>query len=163
MKILLGWEFWSGEGQVWSKENKIFKRRFPYVYLWFFFLYDISCISRRKRSLRTYLLHSTDLKKVEFTVSLCLQLVEVFLKKLNIWDHVDLICHTIKLLFTCISRQRREFEEKPDQEEGQLNESKTIDMLLRSLRERLSNDLSHTMSYHHKSERLARELSVWSK
>ena len=73
---------------------------------------------------------------------------------------MDLICYTIELLFTCISKQRREFEEKPDQEEDQLNESKTIDRLLRSLRERLSNDLSHTMSYHDKSERLARELSV---
>ena len=128
--------------------------------LFFYFLYDIVSISRCKRTLRIYLFHSTDLKEVEFTVSLCLQLVEVFLKKLNIWEHVDLICHTIKLLFTCISKQRREFEEKPDQEEGQLNKNKIIDRLLRSLRERLSNDLSHTMSYHHKSEHLARELSV---
>ena len=91
---------------------------------------------------------------------MCLKLVEVFLKKLNIWDHVDLICHTIKLLFTCIRKQRREFEEKPDQEKSQLNERITIDRLLRSLRDSLSRDLSYTMPYHHKSEHLAKELSV---
>ncbi|XP_022796392.1 E3 ubiquitin-protein ligase rnf213-alpha-like isoform X2 [Stylophora pistillata] len=104
----------------------------------------------------------TELKEVEFSVSLCLQLVEVFLKELNICDHVDMICHTIKLLFQCIRKQRRLFEEKLDQEKGQLDERKTIDRLLSSLRDRLSRDLYHTMSSSPKSEHLARELSLWS-
>ena len=166
------------EGFFWDKNSEVEKdkseakkkKRFLNVGFHMFtsgFLFsggdDISCISRRTRSWRICLFHSTDLKEVGFTVSLCLQLVEVFLKMLSIWDQVDLICHTIKLLFTCIREQRREFEDKPDREKGQLNERKTIDRLLRSLRDSLSSDLSHTMSHHHKSELLARELTVWSK
>ena len=128
-----------------------------------YILYDILCILECKMSSRIYLFHSTELKEVEFSVSLCLQLVEVFLKELNICDHVDMICHTIKLLFQCIRKQRRLFEEKLDQEKGQLDERKTIDRLLSSLRDRLSRDLYHTMSSSPKSEHLARELSVCSK
>lgn len=96
----------------------------------------------------------------KFTVSVCLQLVEVFLKKLNFRDHVEVICQTIKLLFTCLYAHRREFEENPGQEKIQKNESIVINKLLKSLRDRLSKDLGKEMSSYYKSDNLARELSV---
>ncbi|XP_022800357.1 E3 ubiquitin-protein ligase rnf213-alpha-like [Stylophora pistillata] len=104
----------------------------------------------------------TELKGNEFTISICLQLVEVFFKKLNFMDHIEVICQTMKLLFACIYAQRMEFEEKLDKEKSRENESKIINKLLKSLGDRLSIDLNKEMSSFYKSKNLARELSLWS-
>ena len=101
------------------------------------------------------------MEKLEFTVSMCLQLVEICLKKLNFRDHLDDICQAIKLLLTSILIQRRELEGWPNQETKQTNESNAIDVVLSGIRNRLTNDLFPNMSSYQESDLdLGRELKV---
>ena len=109
------------------------------------------------------LFYSTNMEKLDFAISMCSKLVELFLKKLNFRDHLDVICRAIKLLLTSIQRQRRETVGKPDEEKRQAMESDTINKLLRILRSTLVIDLSPTMSPYYKSDSFARELEVGRK
>ncbi|KAJ7339375.1 hypothetical protein OS493_005769 [Desmophyllum pertusum] len=105
----------------------------------------------------------TNMEKLEFTISMCLQLVEFCLIMLNLLDHLDVICQAIKLLLTSILIQRRELEGRPNQETKHTNESNAIDVVLSGLRHRLVLDLSPNMSSYYNSDGLARELEIWNK
>ncbi len=110
-----------------------------------------------------YIICSTNMEELEFTISMCSKLVETFLKNLNFRDHLDVICRAIKLLLTSIQRQRRETVGRPDEEKRQAVESDTINKLLKSLRSTLVADLAPSMSSYYKSDSFARELEVCRK
>lgn len=91
---------------------------------------------------------------------MCTQLLETCLKKLTIRDNLDCICQVIKLLLASISRQRREVDESAGQERRQKNEDNAIRALITSLRKRLRDDLSPSISDYYGDDALANELLV---
>ena len=66
----------------------------------------------------------------------------------------------IKLLLASISRQRREVDESAGQERRQKNEDNAIRALITSLRKRLRDDLSPSISDYYGDDALTNELLV---
>ena len=103
---------------------------------------------------------STNLKTLEFTISMSTRLLETCLSVVTIRDNLDCICQVIKLLLASICRQRREADESADQERRQKNENDAIKALLAILKARLGIDLSPYMPYYYGGYALANELLV---
>ena len=66
------------------------------------------------------------MKELEFTTSMCLKLLETFLKTLTFRDHLKIICNFIKLLLTSIQRQGHQITRSRGDEERQAKQREVI-------------------------------------
>ena len=99
-------------------------------------------------------------KKLEFTTSMCLKLLETCLKELKFRDDLETICMLIKLLLTSIQRQRQQIARSSDDKEREKKEREVLSELLNILKKRLLIELPSSMERYYKSELLLRELEV---
>ena len=100
------------------------------------------------------------MKKLEFTTSICLKLLETCLKRLTFRDHLETICMLIRLLFTSIQRQRHHMASMGGDNGGEIKEDEVFNKLLRVVRDHLISDLPSTMSSYYRSNILQKELEV---
>ena len=103
------------------------------------------------------------MKKLEFTTSICLKLVEICVKKLNFRDQLEIVCLLIRLLLTSIQRQRKGMAESSSEVENKTEEGAVINKLWKILRNELMCVLPPSMNYHYRSDSLLRELQVNTK
>lgn len=101
------------------------------------------------------------MKKLEFTTSICLKLLETCLKRLTFRDHLETICMLIRLLFTSMQRQRHQIASMGGDNVAEIKEDEVFSKLLKIVRDHLMSDLLQTMSCYYRSDTLQKELEVW--
>lgn len=101
------------------------------------------------------------MKKLEFTTSICLKLLETCFKRLTFRDHLETICMLIRLLFTSMQRHRHQIATMGGDNVAEIKEDEVFSKLLKIVRDHLMRDLPQTMSCYYRSDILQKELEVW--
>lgn len=147
---------------------------FPYVVRWPYPLFDTDQQHKLGilrnwgdnsywRDVTIISLYRDNFKKIEFTTSICLKLLELCVRDLSFRNNLEIICLAIRLFLKSVQKQRKHIKRGSSDKGDHVKESecdKLLSTATKFVRDRLMKDLYSRMTPHYDSMDLIKELQV---